>query len=561
MKTAFWFVLFAPFVAAQDPGTASPPASGVVAPGATPSAAEQQFREAWWAESGRNDLDAALRGYLAAVILDGPPAVRAKSMLAAGRIQQRQGRTEHALASYRRVLSEFAGETESVNAARTHLRELTAVDLRQNYDEWYERRLFSEEVQLLILGKLESLSSHLSRQFNDNRQQQESQAQRSLLRGEILAFGKGAVPALRKAARGRHEALASTAIEMLFALGEVPPLEALVADAEWTNDVGAWKQLLRTRGAEAKVSGSGWHPPFLAAATRGPGALVDLLLQPDTRPTEALTPMLSALLGFENARPRVLAAFLDPETSLGLRDAIAQALTAYEEVVLGCGEWVQLAHDPLRGSLQAVAAEQAARSLTAENGKQLDELLQIVGTGAGDGGIEADVCVRFLSGLDENPLAERLPWNLERLQALLRVAAVHSPVVRFGLRLRRNDRTRLLLAAALLADPSGLAAVLRRNEASEPPVERLRTGFPDQDSESSPTVFRRLWQSALVTTLKTQWSRYDEPQQLDALLVLDGVTDPANDRRVLQEFLRAQRDGASAGVKAAMGPLLEPARN
>lgn len=560
MKTACVFVLCSAFVAAQDPAIAPPAAVGVVAPGATPSAAEQQFREAWWAESGRNDLDAALRGYLAAVIADGPPAVRAKAMLAAGRIQQKQGRTEPALASFRRVLSEFAGETEIVAAARTHLRELTAVDLRQGYDEWYERRLFSEEVQLVILGKLEAMSSHLSRQFADDRLRQESQVQRSQLRGEILAFGKGAVPALRKAAGGRHQELADMAIEMLFELGEMPPVEALVRNEDWVMDVRAWQQLLRKPVVVPTASAAGWHVPFLAATPRGPSALVDVLLQAPPQHAEAMSSLVAALLATEGARARLLAMLGDQEIALVLRDAIAQALQNEEMIGLSSAEWLLAARDPLRWQLQVHAVNQATLRLAADQPRQLDELLALVAAAPGDGVNDGTPADGLLAGLEGNVIAERLPWTPERLQAVFAIAGPCSQTLpAFTLALRRNDRTRTMLAAALLDDPSKVAAAWRREQTNEQPVARLRETFPDYEASlGGALAFRRLWHHALAEALTTRWPGYDERQRLDALALLDGMTNPTGDRRELQDFLRQQVGSASDGVKAAMAPLLEP---
>ncbi|MFY7950840.1 MAG: hypothetical protein ACOVRP_16620, partial [Gemmatimonas sp.] len=69
-----------------------------------PSAAEAAYRDAWWEESGRGDLASALKGYLAAAAADGPAGVRAKALLAAGSAQQRLGKAESAIATFRQLL-------------------------------------------------------------------------------------------------------------------------------------------------------------------------------------------------------------------------------------------------------------------------------------------------------------------------------------------------------------------------------------------------------------------------------------------------------------------------
>ena len=225
-------------------------------PSTTASAAEQAFRDGWWAESGQGDLAAALNRYLAAATADGPVAIRAKALLHAGAVQQRLGKAESAIATFRQLLKDHAGEADLVEQARVHLRELTAVDLRQNYDEWYERRLFSEEVQSQILGKLEQLAGELVPPTSQSAKEQAERQNRIVrLRQEVLAFGKGAVPPLRKAAVGRGTRLAEDAVELLFALGELPPTEALWRCSDWTLEASSWQTLLRRRNEAGPLPG------------------------------------------------------------------------------------------------------------------------------------------------------------------------------------------------------------------------------------------------------------------------------------------------------------------
>src|SRR5262245_4110436 len=195
-------------------------------PPAPPTAAEKAFRDAWWAESGQGDLDQALRGYLAAVQADGPEKVRARALLAAGSVQQRLGKVESAIATFQQLLRDFAGQTDLVEQARVHLREVTAVDLREGYDEWYERRLFSEAVQVEILGHLTRLAGLLDEQtqLRNADERNKKAAEIAALKRALLAYGKGAVPALRKAAESASEPLAVAAIELLFQLGQLPPV-------------------------------------------------------------------------------------------------------------------------------------------------------------------------------------------------------------------------------------------------------------------------------------------------------------------------------------------------
>lgn len=155
------------------------------APGQKTTAAEQAFRDAWWAESGQGDLGAALAKYLAAAAAEGPAAVRARALLSAGAVQQRLGKAESAIATFRQLLKEHPAEADCAEQARVHLRELTAVDLTTGYDEWYERRLFSEEVQVQILDKIQALAKALGEPAAGKPEERSLQGQhQAALRGD-----------------------------------------------------------------------------------------------------------------------------------------------------------------------------------------------------------------------------------------------------------------------------------------------------------------------------------------------------------------------------------------
>lgn len=547
---------------AQDPVPAKP------ANGAT-SAAEQQFRDAWWAESGRNDVDAALRGYLAAAAADGPASIRARANLFAGRLQQRQGQTEQALASFRRVVNDFANETESATAARTHLQELTAVDLRKNYDEWYERRLFSEEVQLAILAKIDQLTALVAAPPTSDRTPEEKSARTAhearvnTVRAEIVAYGKGAVPALRKAALGRQQALAAQAIDLLFELDEMPPAEALMRHSEWANDAQQWQRVLEQRfdGAVPATTGE-WHGALFAAALRGPGAATSSAMQQMGAACEAMRPLLVALLHFPEPRQKLLAALGDQATPLATRDAIDESLRSLEDKpVLTCAEWLLASADPLRDDLQRQAFQRVGWELRQGHANVFDDALRRLGDEQtfGDDRVRREAGAMFVQGLEINPVAELLPWTPERLQVVLGFAfagdcSIHDVLVR----LRRNDATRAMVAAALLAEPSVLHARLRREDAPDDNAGRLRAHFGDYEpSETAAVAFRRQWQTALVVAAKASWPRYSDVQRLDALVLLDGATNPDQGRSVLREFLQQQVDGASESVKTELQALVE----
>jgi hypothetical protein len=449
---------------AQDPA-GSPPIK-VQAP-----SAEQLFRDAWWAESGSNDVDAALRGYLEATAANGPASVRARALLFAGRLQQRLGKPDLALASFRRLVTEFATETALVNEARTHLRELTAVDLRQNYDEWYERRLFSEEVQLVILGKLEALASRADLSFTDDKQQQEHRRQLQTLITEIEVFGKGAVPALRKFALGRHDAMARTAIGMLFAVGETPPLRALLTHADWLDDADLVGKLLKQKSKEAMpvLPVDDRRARLLAAILEGPDALTRLILASPLDGTGELSTLVQAVLPYPTARARLLTALQQPGLALIVREAIENAFAYDEELVLGAEDWLAVGADPLRAELRSLALARAARALRPDDAGLLDRLLAAVIDATSSTGHDPALVQALAGGLGENRVVELLAWTPERLGKLLHLPAGH-----------RRARVRADAAAAAprrdAAADAGRSAVRRsgRSLPRVPPLARRR---------------------------------------------------------------------------------------
>ncbi len=548
-----------------------------------PTTAEQLFRDAWWAESGANDAGAALRGYLDAAAASGPAAVRARALLFAGRLQQRLGEPDAALASFRRVVTEFATETQAVAEARAHLRELTAVDLRQNYDEWYERRLFSEEVQLTILGKLEAIAGLAAVQPGNPKLAEERRQQLATLTAELLAFGKGAVPALRKAAAGANAALAARAISMLFALGEVPPLDALLASSEWWSDSDAVRTLCTSRAAprpaatgqgavfvdtdrdgipdarQASPAGS-WQARALAAALQGPEALAMAIVGDVIPDEQAVSSMSAAVMGAPQARATLLAALPRSDVPLLVRIAIEDALAQHElDPPPSPAEWLAVGEQPLRAELRAVAVRRAATQLGGQDGAALERLLQWVGE---DGnGVSLGLYEQLLNGLSENRAPELAPWTPARLAQLLRIVGGADPgnaAASFWARLRRAASFRHVLALAVLDDPVALVGAFRRDGDDQAVADNLATHFAgDLDSEQDGQLMARRWHRQLADVLPPAWERFDDAAKLATLLVLRGVRHPLDHAAPpIRDFLDAKADGESAPVRAAIEQTL-----
>lgn len=537
-----------------------------------PSAAELQLRDAWWAESGANDLSAALRGYLAAVAAEGPATVRARALLWAGRLQQRLGQSEQALASFRRLLVEFAAETELVGEARTHLRELTAVDLRQTYDEWYERRLFSEEVQLVILGKLEALAANLASEGRSEADRNARGEERRALVAGVMSFGRGAVPALRKAAVGKQEAMADLAIDLLFRLGEVPPWEALRASTPWCSDPDALRLLLAPPGAgaaQADEPRSPWHVRCLLACRRGPVAAAEFLLSCTSRASEELQPLAAVLLEHEQPRRTLLAALSRTDVALRVRQAIERVLCEGESWADGLttAEWLAAGEQPLLQDLCLVSLQRAARGVRADEPELLDRMLaRLAAAAAGGpptseaGQAAARLATAFLLGLDEHPAVELLPWTPERLQTLLLAAAcsVDASLRQVLQSLRRQPELRRRLAERLFAAAVALGTAYQLSAEDATTLDALRRQFEvELETEGDTVAFARQWHAAVLDAATAAWPTLDERARLASLLLLPAVCSSVHDTAVMRPFLEARANDPSELVRVAITRALE----
>lgn len=541
-------------------------------PAPRPSAAELQLRDAWWAESGANDLSAALRGYLAAVAAEGPATVRARALLWAGRLQQRLGQSEQALASFRRLLVEFAAETELVGDARTHLRELTAVDLRQTYDEWYERRLFSEEVQLVILGKLEALAANLGAPVGGRSELSTLQDERRSLVAGVMSFGRGAVPALRKAAVGRQQAMASMAIDLLVRLGEVPPWEALRASTDWSTDLDALRLLLAQPGggvASTDEPRSPWHVRCLLACRRGPIAAAELLLSCTSPAPEELQPLAAVLLEHEESRRMLLAALSRTDVALRVRQAIERVLCEGEPWADGLttAEWLAAGEQPLLQDLCLVSLHRAARGIRADEPELLDRMLARLsaavagGPPASEAGqAAARLVTAFVNGLNEHPAVELLPWTPERLQALLLAAActVDADLRQVLQSLRRQPELRRRLAERLFAAPVALATAYQLSAEDASTLDALRRHFEvELETEGDTVAFARQWHAAVLAAATAAWPAQDEASRLASLLLLPAVVSSMRDTAAMRPFLEARANDTSEPVRVAITRALE----
>ena len=542
-----------------------------------PSAAEAAYRDAWWEESGRGDLASALKGYLAAAAADGPAGVRAKALLAAGSAQQRLGKAESAIATFRQLLQQFPGEAAVVERARTHLRELTAIDLRQGYDEWHQRWLFSEEVQLQILQKLTQFGGHVAA-FGGLSQAEEGDQKATLrqLRMEILGYGAGVVPALRKATASVNGALAEFAVGALFVLGDAPPAPALQQRFDtWGDDAANWRLLLalpRDRAAElrAAIRTEAAGADLLAGALQGPRQLLAaivattsfaLALVDDS--SEVLGAATEALLRADpESRGATVTAVVDEAVPERVRRGMAIAFASEDvhELPLTAGQWLALGEKLLDAELRAsVCVHGAVHQLRSDDGPLLDALLARIAAAKGE---HRDRCVQSLcSGLQASVAPQQLPWTLVRLRRVLLLCRVtpNTYDVRPWLRsLLRADALRLQLAEALLGDPLAAANPDRAGRHESDGLafaEMFAWGEADYGDDLQRLATQ--WHAALAGCLTRLWPGFSEEQRLAALSVLEQALAEHEERASLVAFLAAADAAGSDAVREALAALQE----
>jgi hypothetical protein len=537
----------------------------------TPSAAEAAFRDAWWAESGRGDLPEALRGYLASAAADGPEKIRARALLAAGEVQQRLGKAESSIATFKQLLRDFPAQAELVEQARVHLRELTAVDLRDGYDEWYERRLFSEDTQVLILEQIEKLGAKLHEpvlQDNDAARKHgvEVQAQKNA----ILRYGKGAVPALRHAVESRDAPLAECAVSMLFELGELPSYRVLAATAEWCSETKAWARILAGSAAErgTKMAAPQAADPhvagLLAAAWTSPQALLQRLLEPEVDENGVFAQAAARALALQS--PALLG-----EVVARSCDAAVPFLARYElqtmfaedsddELArrLDLAQWLQLGKDPVIYQLRGLAARNIATRLRAKDGEVLDEIVARIQ--AMPEALLPELATQLVQGLQRNPAPMQIPWSLSRLQRFfvlaLRTEETLSPLFRDAM---YDAQMTSLLAEAVLPVPAELTAALAA--VGDASVERLGSQFRIQvNDERDAMLLAARWAAVLARRLTDEWPKWDEKTRSNAVPVLRAVVPGAGDRSALAKVFDQLQEGSSEALRPQLQALAAQCR-
>lgn len=537
-----------------------------------PSAAEAAYRDAWWAETGENDLDTALRGYLAAAGADGPRQIRGKALLAAGCVQQRLGKTDSAIHSFRQLLEQHADDVELTERAHAHLRELTAVDLRQGYDEWYEKRLFGEVVQLQILDKVEELARVAEMPSGMEKEERRAfEQRRDQLCAEITAFGPGAVPALQKASTSANPGLARLCTKLLVRMGEIPPAAALARTFyTWGDETEAWLALLRLPRAKRDALLADLPKAFegrslVVAALRGPNALVEALRRCEEMRMLRESPEFvgaigrASLVADDSARAAVLALTVDEDAPRAVRNGLEWLFLESDwDLPIGPAEWLALGRDPINFELRDAAVAGCMRKLRADDGELLDEAIARLANSILPADMLENSCSSFANGLEANGFRDVLPWTAARLRAVLMLPCIGDGLADGMIRpCRGRERTRRLLADALLMDPAPLHA----HFGAAPSVDLDMLFELNADDERQGYLDQTRWCQALAGSLEQHWSGMDEQGRLASLAILVDVVDQQQgDRSALLEQLERYREGVGEPLAAALQQTIEALR-
>jgi|GEM_PF-6423498 len=193
-------------------------------------AAEQAYKDAWWAETGGGNLNEALALYEKAAAAEGPASVKAKALYRRAVIQQRIGKTQEAIQTLERLAKEHPGEAEVQSDARARLAEWTAVDLRTGFPEWYRRFQYGPEFQSKILDLVLKLGGNTDADVQAARQ-------------ELLTIGEPSIPALRAHLGTRNSRLAGKVVDTLLQFGEVPD-EIVGSYGMWTTSQPSWALIM-----------------------------------------------------------------------------------------------------------------------------------------------------------------------------------------------------------------------------------------------------------------------------------------------------------------------------
>ncbi len=535
-------------------------------PAATPrtTAAEQAFRDGWWAESGQGDLTGALAKYLTAAAAEGPASVRAKSLLNAGALQQRMGKPDSAIATFRQLLKEHPAEADTIEQARVHLRELTAVDLTTGYDEWYERRLFSEEVQLQILDKIQALARAMAEAPATGGEPRNLQVQRQhAILGEILAFGKGAVPALRKTCESGSDPLAESAVELLFEMRQVPPYSALRRMTSWTSTADYWRLLLQSRSSESRSMAPepSAHERLVFAALAGAPSLVDavrdMTFVQDDNPVGAIA--IALMQHDAGSRQRIREAMSQREVPLVTRTALQSSLLECDpKPPFTATEWLEIGEDPLVFDLRVTGVEMAARLIGEQDRALLDTLLERV-TGAPPSG-RSQFVDRLMSGLRANSSPLVVPWTAELLARLVCVGSMSAdsnvaPVVAV---IRADAQLRAMLAKAILSDPVATRGCFHPPEEAPQPLKSLSelldwSAVDDRQGE----LLATRWYASLRDVLAGAWPGWSDEVREAAVAVTAELIAPFAGGKALHDFFTGVRKDAKPSLHGPIDGLLE----
>ena len=292
----------------------------------TPAA--KAFRDAWWQETGAGALDKALEGYRAALAAEGSEEVRARSLYRMGLVLQRMGKMDEALNAMKRLATEFPGQAALLAKAKQRLDEWTAIDLREQFPEWYRRYQYSPEFQAKIVDLVLKLGAPKTEV------QHEAKA-------ELLTIGAPAIPALQQHAGSANSHIRRGAMEILLDLGQLPPAKPLFDGSRWREKKQFWRLLHAaddaTKGAfraAAEAKPKDWRAAWVLATLDGPDAILAILRGKQTDAGDAVDALLAPWLDnppSDTFLTSVRALVVDDAVDAHLRASLASRLRPWHD--------------------------------------------------------------------------------------------------------------------------------------------------------------------------------------------------------------------------------------
>ena len=496
----------------------------------TQTAAEKQFHAAFWQETGRGELNIALRGYLAAAAAKGPETTRAQALLRAAMLQHRLQKSTDAEKTLQQLFRRFPSQKAVIADGERRLDEWRRIDLRRNYSDWYKEHLFRPEIQAKILEHLQALSRIQAPKRRTRKELDQFKNDLAAIEREILVYGQGAVPALMEMAKtgvsSGNSDLTERANRLIFLIGRLPPVAALLENSQWLEEERAWRTVFHINAQERQLilagvgQRLGYVPQLLAASAAGPANLIEILGGEiggtfAKRKSRGLSAVLKAL--HKTADPKLTRQLMqlseDAEVPVLVREAIERAIAAYGIPDASAAEWVDWSKDRLLWDSHTKALRNAAQRIRKSDGKILDRLFSTLESTPKD--LRESVTEAVLYGLRENSRPLQIPWTEDRLYRFLQSYNSDSSSLSESIGFQwRTDAGRTMIAAAILRHPSKIEALLLTDASTVSSI------FRDHRGDERDGLLERQWSREVARQIQQRWGEWPFADRVIAIRLI-----------------------------------------